>query len=146
MFAFPFQLPNFIVTQVIDGETTVIVYASAQQATPSCPHYQHPSQSIHSYYSRSPQDLPVSGKTVRLVLRVRRFRFQNPKRAYRTFAERCPEVLPPHEQRTKRLTASITPFSSEVSSAPLEAHGHSRQLRYALAASQKDSRTAHLRP
>lgn len=118
MFALPFQLPNFTVTQVIDGETTVIVYASAQQATASCPHCQHPSQSIHSYYSRSPQDLPISGKTVRLVLRVRRFRCQNSKCAQRTFAERCPEVLAPHEQRTKRLTASITPFGGEVSSEP----------------------------
>jgi transposase len=118
MFSLPFQLPNFTITQVIDGETTVIVYASAQQATASCPHCQHPSQSIHSYYSRSPQDLPISGKTVRLVLHVRRFRCQNSACPQRTFAERCSEIVAPHAQRTKRLTASIMPFGGEVSSEP----------------------------
>ena len=118
MFSLPFQLPGFAVTQVTDDETSVIVHASAQQTSASCPHCQHPSYSIHSYYSRLPQDLPISGKTVRLVLCVRRFRCQNAACPKRTFAERCPEILAPHAQRTKRLTASITPFSGEVSSEP----------------------------
>jgi transposase len=118
MFSLPFQLPDFAVTSVTDDDTTVMVYASAQQAGASCPHCHHPSQSIHSYYSRSPQDLPISGKTVRLVLRVRRFRCQNSECPQRTFAERCSEIVAPHGQRTKRLTASITPFGGEVSSEP----------------------------
>jgi transposase len=118
MFSLPFQLPGFVVTQATDDETSVIVNASALQTSALCPHCQHPSHSIHSYYSRSPQDLPISGKTVRLVLRVRRFRCQNTACPQRTFAERYPEIVAPHEQRTKRLTASITPFSGEVSSEP----------------------------
>src|SRR6266705_529596 len=118
MFSLPFQLPGFVVTQVTDDGTSVIVNASTQQASASCPHCQHPSHSIHSYYSRSPQDLPISGKTVRLVLRVRRFRCQNPGCQQRTFAERCPEVVALHAQRTKRLTGSITHFGGEVSSEP----------------------------
>src|SRR5258708_12274779 len=109
MFCLPFELPGFAITQVTDDKTTVMIYASAQQATASCPRCQHPSQSIHSYYSRSPQDLPISGKMVRWVLRVRRFRCQNPGCPQRTFAERCPEVLPPHGQRPKRLTPTTHP-------------------------------------
>src|SRR5579864_2431943 len=101
MFFLPFQLPGFAVTQVTDGETSMVVYATAQQVTASCPRCQHSSQSIHSYYSRSPQDLPISGKTVRLVLRVRRFRCQNPGCPQRTFAERHPEVLASYAQRTE---------------------------------------------
>ena len=93
MFSLPFQLPGFAVTQVVDSKTRVVVYASAQQATATCPRCQEPSRSIHSYYSRSPQDLPISGKMVRLVLRVRRFRCQNPACQQRTFAERRPEVV-----------------------------------------------------
>lgn len=118
MFSLPFQLPGFAVTQVMDGETTVVVFASAQQATASCPRCQEPSQSIHSYYSRSPQDLPISGKTVRWVLRLRRFRCQNPACQQQTFAERCPQVVAVHAQRTKRLNASLTHFGGEVSSEP----------------------------
>lgn len=118
MFSLPFQLPGFAVTQVVDDETIVVVYASAQQATASCPRCQQLAQSIHSYYSRSPQDLPISGKTVRLVLRVRRFRCQNQGCQQRTFVERCPEVVALHAQRTKRLTARLMHFGGEVSSEP----------------------------
>jgi transposase len=118
MFSLPFQLPGFAVTQVVDSETRVVVYASAQQAAATCPRCQEQSRSIHSYYSRSPQDLPISGKTVRLVLRVRRFRCQNPACQQRTFVERRPEVLALYAQHTKRLTVSITCFGGEVSSEP----------------------------
>jgi len=118
MFSLPFQLPGFVVTQVTDDEAGVIVYASAQQVSASCPHCQHLAHSIHSFYSRSPQDLPISGRTVRLVLRVRRFRCQNLVCPQQTFVERCPAVVAPHAQRTKRLTASIMHFGGEVSSEP----------------------------
>src|SRR5450755_746458 len=110
MFALPIELPVCIVTHLggpDKAENTVIIGAPAQQPTATCPHCQHPSQSIHSYYQRSPQDLPVSGKTVRLVLRVRRFRCQNPTCSQRTFAERRPEVLASHAQRTERLTSAL---------------------------------------
>src|SRR5260370_8787960 len=125
MFSLPFELPGFAITQETDDKTTVMIYASAQQATASCPRCQHPSQSIHSYYSRSPQALPISGKTVRRVLRVRRFRCQTPGCPQRTFAERCPQVVAPHGHRTKRLTASICPHGGEhgrTPAAPLSSH------------------------
>jgi hypothetical protein len=48
MFSLSFQLPGFAITQVVDGETIVVVYASAQQATSSCLRCQYPSQSIHT--------------------------------------------------------------------------------------------------
>ena len=118
MFSLPFELPGFIVTHVEAAEKTVIIGATAQQPTATCPHCQHPSQSIHSYYQRSPQDLPVSGKTVRLVLRVRRFRCQNPTCSQRTFAERRPEVLASHAQRTERLTSVLVHFAGGESSEP----------------------------
>jgi transposase len=118
MVSLPFELSGFTVTQVETGEKMVIIGATAKQATAICPHCQQPSQSIHSYYQRSPQDLPISGKTVRLVLRVRRFRCQNPSCSHRTFAERRPEVLGSHVQRTQRLSTTLAHFAGEVSSEP----------------------------
>lgn len=118
MFSLPFEIPGFVITELTADENTMVVYASAQQATASCPRCHHVSSSIHSYYSRSPQDLPISGKTVRLVLRVRRFRCQNPACQQRTFAERRPQVVAPHAQRTKRLTSSLMHVGGEVSSEP----------------------------
>ncbi len=118
MFFLPFELPGFSVTHVEAGEETVIIGATAGQATAVCPRCQQPSHSIHSYYQRSPQDLPVSGKTVRLVLRVRRFRCRNPLCSQQTFTERRPEVLASHVQRTERLTSTLVDFAGEVSSEP----------------------------
>jgi transposase len=118
MFCLPFELPGFIVTHVESGEKTVIIGATAQQTTAICPRCQQPSQSVHSYYQRSPQDLPVSGKAVRLVLRVRRFRCQNPQCSQRTFAERHPEVLASYAQRTERLSSTLVHFAGGESSEP----------------------------
>lgn len=118
MFCLPFELPGFIVMHVESGEKTVIISATTQQTTAICPRCQQPSQSVHSYYQRSPQDLPVSGKTVRLVLRVRRFRCQNPQCSQRTFAERHPEVLASYAQRTERLTGTLVHFAGGESSEP----------------------------
>jgi transposase len=61
------------------------------------------SHRVHSYYIRSPADLPVSGQRVQLVLHVRRFRCQNRQCQRQTFAERLPEVIPVQARRTTRL-------------------------------------------
>jgi transposase len=70
---------------------------------------------LHSYYLRSPADLPLSGQSVRLKLRVRRFRCQNQQCAQQTFAERFPETLSVHAQRTQRLTGTLTLFALALS-------------------------------
>jgi transposase len=118
MFSLPFEFPGFTITQVEADEQMLMIGATASLATAICPRCQQPSQSIHSYYQRSPQDVPVSGKTVRLLLRVRRFRCQNPLCSQRTFAERRPGVLASHVQRTERLTRTLAHFAGEVSSEP----------------------------
>jgi len=146
MFCLPFELPGFIVTRVESEEKTVIIGATAQQTTAICPRCQQPSQSVHSYYQRSPQDLPVSGKTVRLVLRVRRFRCQNPQCSQRTFAERHPEVLASYAQRTERLSSTLVHFAGGERSEPAAPRHapprHHRESRYALTLSQARSRGA----
>lgn len=73
---------------------------SSEEVCPSC---QQTSQRIHSYYTRSPADLPVSGQRVCLVLHVRRFRCQNRQCPQQTFVERVPEVVPVQARRTTRL-------------------------------------------
>ena len=61
------------------------------------------SHRIHSYDTRSPADLPISGQQVRLVLRVRRFRCSNQQCSRHTCAERIPGVVPLQARRTTRL-------------------------------------------
>jgi transposase len=80
----------------------VTITACATRPTAICPSCQHVSRRVHSYYTRSPQDLPVSGHIVQLVLRVRRFRCMNQDCQRRTFAERLPD-LPVSARQTTRL-------------------------------------------
>jgi transposase len=97
----PFSLPSFAIEQVTVSETGLTISACATSPTAPCPSCQQLSHRVHSYYSRRPQDLPISGHRVQLTLRVRRFRCQNRHCQRRTFAERLPELAVSARQTTR---------------------------------------------
>jgi len=84
-----------------------MIDAHANSSTATCPYCQQTSGRIHSYYIRSPRDLPLSEYAVQLRLHVRRFRCLNPACIHQTFAERLPTILPLAARRTVRLTAAL---------------------------------------
>lgn len=96
------------------------ISARSTSPTAECPTCHQISNRLHSYYLRSPADLPVSGQTVHLKLRVRRFRCQNPHCKQQTFAERFPQTLAVHAQRTQRLNTLLTLFALALSGRPGE--------------------------
>ena len=111
----PFDLPGFIVDHVGEYPDRLIVHAHCIAVTARCPDCQSPSTSVHSYYTRSPRDLPSSDRRVQLVLGVRRFRCRNETCPRQTFAERLPLVVPVHAQRTVRLTRTLATIGYELS-------------------------------
>lgn len=111
----PFELPGFIISQVRFDESRFIITAQARGPTSPCPACHQPSKSVHSYYQRVPGDLPVCGKQVRLVLTVRRFRCTFSACSKKVFAERLPQLLLPHAQRTKRLSDALQVFADNFS-------------------------------
>jgi transposase len=98
----PFFLPGFAVEHITVSETGLTITARRSLASAICPSCQQTSQRVHSYYTRFPQDLPVSGRSVQLVLHVRRFRCLNQQCSRQTFAERLP-ALPVSARQTTRL-------------------------------------------
>ena len=118
MIPFPFHIPGFDIRSMKEEAMIVIIDAVVQSPIAECPCCHHLSTSIHSYYQRSPHDLPISGKRVRLVLHVRRFRCHNAACQQRIFAERLPDVLISHAQRTDRLTTTLSHVALETSSEP----------------------------
>src|SRR5262245_5240360 len=88
-------------------QTHLILTATAATPTAHCPRCDCASTRVHSYYTRSPRDLPLVGYTLRLVLHVRRFRCLNPDCSTVTFAERLSGLLAPSAQRTLRLTNAL---------------------------------------
>ncbi|WP_220201142.1 transposase family protein [Reticulibacter mediterranei] len=107
----PFQLSGFEIQRVMGDENTLIITAAAQGSVATCPSCGQNSQRVHSYYIRKPYDLAISGQSVQLNLRVRRFRCQNQDCARQTFAERLPEVVAASAQRTVRLTELLSIFA-----------------------------------
>lgn len=108
MFTIPFSIPGFEMQQVTCAETTMIITARATSPTAVCPACQQRSHRVHSYYRRSPQDLPVREQAVHLILHVRRFRCQNRQCPQQTFVECLPEVVPRYARRTTRLGATLS--------------------------------------
>ncbi|MBV9226150.1 MAG: ISL3 family transposase [Acidobacteriaceae bacterium] len=76
-------------------------------AAAPCPQCQHESTRVHSRYRRTLSDVPCTGLTLCLKLRLRRFFCQQPYCARRIFAERLPTVAAPYARRTHRLSNAL---------------------------------------
>jgi transposase len=94
------DLPGCSVEQVSQTEEALLISACSTTSSSHCPDCQQVSFQVHSTYTRSPKALPSSGRPVRLLLRVRRFRCPNPVCRRKTFAESFPYLVAPRAQRT----------------------------------------------
>ena len=103
----PCALPGVEVDDVREHNEVIEIVAHSIGTEAFCPVCQRRSTHVHSYYRRSPADLLIADRRVRLVLTVRRFRCLNQHCARVTFAERLPELVAPHEQHTERLGTAL---------------------------------------
>src|SRR5215472_15525266 len=102
----PFTFAGFEIQHITSSEKLLTITARALMPIAACPSCSQASNHVHSYYTRSPQDLPISGRKVQLVLQVRRFRCPNPQCSRQTFAERLSHV-PVWARHTSRLAAIV---------------------------------------
>lgn len=119
-----FLFPNFEVQDVVREQDQLTIIARALAQTASCPSCGRASSRVHSYYQRHPQDLPMSGQHVRLVLQVRRFRCLNSACPRRTFAERLSTVAASarHTNRLARVLECLALALSGQSGSRLATH------------------------
>jgi transposase len=100
-------LPGFEVMHMHYHGNHLTIDAAPTAPSVACPTCAATTSSVHSYYRRTPRDLPVFGAAVKLQLHVRRFRCKNPACAVRTFSEPLPALLPPRAHRTHRFTEHL---------------------------------------
>src|SRR3954454_6075548 len=86
----------------IDAEM-VSFSVESTRPTACCPVCGQETARLHSRYLRTLTDLPWGGRSVRLSLRVRRFRCKDAECPKRIFAERLPSVVEPYARKTVRL-------------------------------------------
>jgi len=102
----------------------VQIQAHSLRSVGVCPHCQQPSSSIHSHYTRHPQDLPSVQQRVYLELRVHRFHCRNPACPHQTFVERLPDLVPFYARRTQRLSSIFRLVGLEVAGTSRRRIGH----------------------
>jgi transposase len=94
--------------KIIQHSNSLTLVVEATRAQAECPRCRRLSTRVHSYYTRSPADLPWHGVAVRLELHTRRFRCQNSLCTKRVFCERLPRVVAYYARKTIRLNEALT--------------------------------------
>lgn len=107
-FLAPFAVAGCVLDRIERAGEELYVHARGSASEASCPTCGTCSNRVHSYYLRSPSDLPISDQSVRLHLRLRRLRCLNEECPRRTFAEPLPDLLPSYARRTDRLARAQT--------------------------------------
>src|SRR5713226_9379966 len=107
------DLSDLVVEQVsVTNDVTVTVHAA--RPTASCPCCGTSSQRVHSHYTRTLRDLPASGRSVHLNVRVRRFFCQERTCPQKIFAERFPSLTLPRVKFTLRLQEALREMGFEL--------------------------------
>ena len=95
---------GFVIETTAWNEEGLLISARPSATMARCPDCGMASDRVHSRYERRLADLPMSGRRVRLALKVRRFRCDAVTCARQVFTERFdPDVLAPWSRRTARL-------------------------------------------
>ncbi len=95
--------PGLRLEDIVIDAKTVSLFVASTCSSAACPVCGRESGRLHSHYRRTLSDLPWGGRSVRLSLRVRRFRCNDPGCLRRIFAERLPSVVEPYARKTVRL-------------------------------------------
>jgi transposase len=95
------------ITSISESQDELLVRATSHRTSSLCPLCRTPSYAIHSYYRRKPLELPCAGKTIRLLLSVKKFFCHGESCPRKIFTERLPELLEPSSRLTTRLRSIV---------------------------------------
>jgi transposase len=114
-------LPQFaaaIVDSVeLDGDlVTFRVRARAGDA--ACSGCRRRSSRVHARYQRQLDDLPLSGRRVRVIAQIRRFKCLSSRCAQSTFSEQIPGLTTPFARRTPPMTGALVKVALALAGRP----------------------------
>jgi transposase len=95
------------ITSLSETEHELQVRVTSNRVSSPCPVCSIPAFSIHSYYRRKPLELPCAGRSIRLLLCVKKFFCRIESCPQRIFTERLPELIEPSSRLTTRLRTLV---------------------------------------
>lgn len=98
---------NLEITSISETEHELLVRVTSHRVSSPCPVCSTPSFSIHSYYRRKPLELPCAGRSIRLLLSVKKFFCRVASCPQKIFTERLPELIEPSSRLTTRLRTLV---------------------------------------
>lgn len=98
---------HFRLEQIESISHMVILSLAVETSEAPCPLCQQASYRVHSHYTRTLADLPCIGKTVQLLVRVRRFFCENRACTRKIFAERLSELTSVYARQTTRCKETL---------------------------------------
>src|SRR5450755_1146998 len=95
------------ITSISVTEDELHIRVTSNRMSSLCPLCSTSSSAIHSYYRRKPLELPCAGKTIRLLLSVKKFFCRVEACPRKIFTERLPELIEPSSRLTTRLRTIV---------------------------------------
>jgi transposase len=103
-----FLFPNLTIAEIEVTEKELCISIQSTEPSAACTKCGVLSVRVHSSYMRHIQDTPIGLLLVWLQLKVRRFRCDNPKCKWKTFAEPFPDLVSSRRRRTTRLLVQLS--------------------------------------
>lgn len=109
-----FSLPNFHCTSYKEKDGCYYFRGKLKPSSCLCPTCQKKSVTVHSLYSKTVQDLPISGKPVFVVVNARRFKCKN-KECSMIYFTQTSEFTTTGSTKTNRLEELIIDVATHTS-------------------------------
>ena len=117
------------ITSISETEQELQVRITSNRSSSRCPLCSTPSYTIHSYYRRKPLELPRVGKTVRLLLCVKKFFCRVASGPRKIFTDRLPEltraILPTHHSSARHRASDLCSIQCQGRCPPGKTTRHS---------------------
>ena len=94
---------TLVPTDLVFAPDLIVVALASRVGSAPCPVCSQLSDRVHSHYRRVLADLPICGRQLALVLRLRKFLCPNAGCPRRVFCERIPTLATAHARSTVRL-------------------------------------------
>ena len=106
------MFPGYLEEINVDtAEDKITIYFNSKRNTCNCPSCNTASSIVSTYFTRKIQDLNIIEKPLFLVIRLAKYRCENPDCSTKIFSENINEFAETKARKTNRLNELLTKFS-----------------------------------